>query len=115
MPAQDVVEAFAKLEDRLQASKRPETMKNAIIRGIPRRALLKPEHAFTRLQNQKFCLGDRVIVVSESGNVPLAAKGVVVGIQATLIDVVFDLPFIGGNTLGDRYVCPPHPPNRFLC
>jgi hypothetical protein len=79
-------------------------MKNAIIRGVPRRALLKPEHSATRLQNQKFSLGDRVIVVSESGNVPLAAKGVVVGIQASTIDVLFDLPFIGGSSLGDRCV-----------
>jgi len=69
---------------------------------IPRRALLKPEQAAQRLQAQTFALGDRVVMVDEAGNVPLAAKGVVVGIAVGALDVIFDFPFIAGTTLGGR-------------
>lgn len=80
----------------------PQTMKQAIIRGIPRKAVLKPTHAQARLQGQSFQLGDRVVMVTDSGSVPLSAKGTVVGLTGTSIEVVFDVPFIGGVTLGDR-------------
>jgi len=63
---------------------------------------LKPSHATTRLQDQKFNLGDRVIFVQDSGSVPIAAKGTVVGIERHNIDVVFDTSFMSGSTLGDR-------------
>ena len=74
----------------------------ALIKGIPRQALLKPEYSATRLRDQEFSLGDRVVTVVESGNVPLSAKGVVIGVQSNLIDVVFDVQFMSGTTLGDR-------------
>ena len=43
-------------------------------------------------------------MVQDSGSVPLAVKGVVVGINSTSMDVVWDVPFMSGTTLGDRYV-----------
>lgn len=64
--------------------------------------MLKPSHASTLLQNQKFNLGDRVVFVKDSGNVPIASKGTIVGIEKNNIDVVFDCTFMGGSTLGDR-------------
>lgn len=39
-----------------------------------------------------------------SGGVPLAMKGVVVGLNSTSVDVVWDVPFMGGETLGGRLV-----------
>ncbi|KAK6523888.1 hypothetical protein TWF281_001854 [Arthrobotrys megalospora] len=76
------------------------------IRGVPRRALLKPSDAEHRLHNQKFHLGDRIVYVQDSGKVPIATKGTVVGItktaRTTLLDVVFDVSFMSGSTLGDR-------------
>ncbi|RUS21744.1 hypothetical protein BC938DRAFT_475360, partial [Jimgerdemannia flammicorona] len=73
-----------------------------ILRNTPRQALLKPAHAPTRLQNQKFQLGDRVIFVQDSGGMPTGAKGTVVGIEEQTIDVVLDSTFMGGTTLGGR-------------
>ncbi|KAK0563399.1 exonuclease II Exo2 [Tilletia horrida] len=72
------------------------------IDGLPRTALLKPAHAPFRLQGQRFALGDRIMVVHDSGNVPLAALGVVIGIKPGSLDVVFDLPFMSGSTLEGR-------------
>lgn len=37
-----------------------------------------------------------------AGGVPLAMKGVVVGISTTSIDIVWDRPFMGGETLNGR-------------
>ena len=73
-----------------------------MVKNVPRRAVLKPEHTVYRLQNQRFDLGDRVIMVQESGGVPLAAKGVVIGLSIKTIDVVWDVPFISGTTLSNR-------------
>lgn len=42
-------------------------------------------------------------MVQDSGSVPLAAKGVVVGLNVDSIDIVWDVPFISGTTLGGRY------------
>lgn len=72
------------------------------LRGIPRGALLKPAHAPYRLTSQRFELGDRVVCVSESGTVPLSSRGVVVGINSSHLDVVFDAPFLAGTTLDGR-------------
>ncbi|KAK6352621.1 hypothetical protein TWF730_009441 [Orbilia blumenaviensis] len=76
------------------------------IRSVPRRALLKPSDAEHRLHNQRFHLGDRIVYVQDSGKVPIATKGTVVGItktaRTTLLDVVFDVSFMSGSTLGDR-------------
>lgn len=103
---QHAVVLAEQLADKLNGQKDIAHLKQAVIRSIPRHALLKPAHASTRLRDQTFGLGDRVITVSEAGSVPLSAKGVVVGIQTGLIDVVFDIQFIGGTTLGDR--CSPY-------
>ena len=92
----------AKLADTRTALGAAGQVKRIFIKGIPRTALLKPSHAPFRLQAQKFELGDRVIAVQDSGNVPLSARGVVIGIHSSAIDIVFDMPFLSGTTLGDR-------------
>ncbi|TPX08224.1 uncharacterized protein E0L32_001880 [Thyridium curvatum] len=78
------------------------------INNLPRNALMKPSDAEHRLGNQRFALGDRVIYVQDSGKVPIALRGTVVGISRTatakLLDVVFDITFMSGTTLNDR--CP---------
>ena len=55
-----------------------------------------------RLHTQTFKLGDRVVYALESGVVPLGFRGTVVGVQETIIDVVFDSTFMGGNNLDGR-------------
>ena len=81
----------------------PETK---TIGGIPRSALLKPSDAQWRLGNQQFRLGDRIIYTADSGKVPIASKGTVVGLtqtsRETWLDIVFDVSFMSGTTLGDR-------------
>ncbi len=91
------------LADSLTANKQPGGFKKAIVKGIPRQAVLKPSHALYRLQNQHFALGDRVTMVQDSGGVPLSFKGVVIGMNAKSMDVVWDAPFMSGTTLGDKY------------
>lgn len=73
-----------------------------MVKNVPPRAVLKPDHAVYRLQNQTFDLGDRVVMVQESGGVPLSAKGVVIGLNTRSIDVVWDVSFISGTTLNNR-------------
>jgi hypothetical protein len=92
-----------RLADSFSKNKLPQSIKKAIVKGIPRQAVLKPAHAVYRLQNQHFALGDRVTMVRDSGSVPLSIKGVVIGLNAKSMDVVWDVPFISGVTLGDRY------------
>jgi 5'-3' exoribonuclease 1 len=79
---------------------------NRTIHGIPRSALLKPSDSQWRLGNQHFSLGDRVIYTADSGKVPIGSKGTVVGLtqtsRETWLDVVFDVSFMSGTTLGDR-------------
>lgn len=76
------------------------------LNGVPRSALLKPSDAENRLGNQAFALGDRVVYVQDSGRVPIATRGTVVGIsrtpRTTLLDVLFDVTFMSGTSLGDR-------------
>lgn len=98
---QDTVTEIEKLEDELTKGK-TGGIKKAVVKGIPRRAVLKPGHAIYRLQNQHFALGDRVTMVKDSGGVPLSVKGVVIGLNAKSMDVVWDVPFISGSTLADR-------------
>jgi 5'-3' exoribonuclease 1 len=62
------------------------------------------DHALYRPQNQHFEIGDRVTMVQDSGSVPLSVKGVVVGLNAKSSDVVWDVPFMSGGTLGNRYL-----------
>lgn len=79
---------------------------NKTLGGVPRNGLLKPSDAQWRLGHQKFTLGDRVIYVADSGKVPIASKGTVVGLtlttRETWLDVVFDVSFMSGTSLGDR-------------
>ncbi|RFU35269.1 hypothetical protein B7463_g1079, partial [Scytalidium lignicola] len=76
------------------------------LKGVPRNALMKPADAEHRLGNQKFALGDRVVYVQDSGRVPIATRGTVVGISRTprsvLLDIVFDVTFMSGTSLGER-------------
>ena len=79
---------------------------NKKINGAPRNALLKPSDAEQRLSHQRFSLGDRVVYVQDSGRVPIATRGTVVGktrtSRITLLDVVFDVTFMSGTSLEDR-------------
>lgn len=79
-------------------------MRKAKVDGIPRQAVLKPAHAIYRLKNQRFDIGDRLVMIKDSGFVPLSTKGVVVGINVKTLDVVWDVSFMSGSTLGDRFV-----------
>lgn len=92
------------LANQITSTKSTSSIKKAIVQGVPRQAVLKPAHAVYRLTGQVFRLGDRVIMVQDSGGVPLCIKGVVIGLLDNNIDVVWDTPFIGGTTLGGRYV-----------
>ncbi|RCH92340.1 hypothetical protein CU098_000601, partial [Rhizopus stolonifer] len=51
--------------------------KKVVIRGVPRKVLLKPADAEVRLNYQTFSLGDRVVYVCDTGFVPLGNKGTV--------------------------------------
>ena len=79
--------SLEKLADSIVAGKNVANMKQAAIKNIPRQALLKPGHAANRLREQRFTLGDRVIMVADAGSVPLSAKGVVVGISSGFIEI----------------------------
>ncbi|MCJ1352989.1 MAG: hypothetical protein MMC33_002973 [Icmadophila ericetorum] len=76
------------------------------IKSVPRNALLKPSDAEHRLGSQRFYVGDRVVYVQDSGRVPIATRGTVVGLTRTtrglFLDCVFDVTFMSGTTLGDR-------------
>ena len=91
-----------KLADACSANKSATAIKKAMVKGIPRQAVLKPSHAVYRLQNQRFALGDRVTMVQDSGGVPLSVKGVMIGLNVKSMDVVWDVPFISGTTMGNR-------------
>lgn len=41
-------------------------------------------------------------MVQDSGGVPLSVKGVVIGLNAKSMDVIWDVAFMAGTTLGDR-------------
>ncbi|KAK4453278.1 XRN 5'-3' exonuclease N-terminus-domain-containing protein [Podospora aff. communis PSN243] len=103
----NVVTRLAQEADNLKINEIPQ--KNTKLNGVPRNALLRPQDAEHRLGNQDFFLGDRVVYVAKTGKVPVAFKGTVVGISRTptakLLDVVFDVTFMSGTTLGER--CPP--------
>ena len=92
-----------KLADSFKEQKSLKNIKRALVKGIPRQAVLKPEHALYRLQNQVFAIGDRVTMAQETGGVPLCVRGVVIGLNSNSIDVVWDVPFMSGTTLGNRY------------
>jgi 5'-3' exoribonuclease 1 len=102
--SKETVSEIEALADTFTKSKSPASLKKAIVKGIPRQAVLKPSHVAYRLQNQHFAIGDRVTMVQDSGGVPLSVKGVVVGLNAKSMDVVWDVPFMSGITLGNRSV-----------
>ena len=81
-------------------------MQGKKIGGVPRSALLKPVDAEHRTGKQRYKLGDRVVYVLDSGRVPIAMRGTVIGMTRTtrqmLLDIVFDSTFISGTTLNDR-------------
>ena len=100
----DAVMAIEKAaDDALVNGPGPEFKK---LKGVPRNALMKPADAEHRLGNQRFALGDRVVYVQDSGRVPIATRGTVVGVsrtaRTTLLDVVFDVTFMSGTSLGER-------------
>ncbi|KAL8900075.1 MAG: hypothetical protein Q9207_005869 [Kuettlingeria erythrocarpa] len=81
-------------------------VRNQKIKAVPRSALLKPSDAEHRLSHQRFSLGDRVVYVQDSGRVPIATQGTVVGMtrtsRTTLLDVIFDVTFMSGTSLENR-------------
>ncbi|KAJ9148425.1 5'-3' exoribonuclease 1 [Pleurostoma richardsiae] len=103
----DVVMALAAAAD--ESMKAFQGAENKRMKAVPRSALLKPSDAEQRLGNQRFGLGDRVVYVQDSGKVPIAIRGTVVGIsragQNKVLDVLFDTTFMSGTTLDGR--CPP--------
>ncbi|KAL2863295.1 chromatin-binding exonuclease XRN1 [Aspergillus lucknowensis] len=100
----NVVKLIEQDADRLLQTQ--PAMEPKAIRGVPRSALLRPSDVEQRLGNQSFKLGDRVVYAQDSGKVPIATRGTVVGLtrtpRAILLDVVFDVAFMSGTTLGDR-------------
>jgi len=82
------------------------TMTPRKVNMVPRHALLHPTDAEQRIGEQHFSLGDRIVYVLDSGKVPIGFRGTVVGKTRTsrvmLLDVVFDVTFMGGTTLNDR-------------
>jgi 5'-3' exoribonuclease 1 len=100
----EVVKQIEEAADEAVRTEPPHTLKT--MNGLPRSALLKPLDAVHRLGAQRFVLGDRVIYAADSGKVPIATKGTVVGLtqttRETWLDVVFDVSFMSGTTLGDR-------------
>jgi hypothetical protein len=100
----DTVGEIEEYANDINKNRSTTAIKKAIVKSIPRHAVLKPVHAIYRLQNQHFALGDRVTMVQDSGGVPLSVKGVVIGLNSKSLDVVWDVPFMAGVTLGDRYL-----------
>ncbi|KAL7750241.1 exonuclease II Exo2 [Sorochytrium milnesiophthora] len=80
----------------------PSTLKPIVLKNVPPQILLKPSHCQSRLTNQSFQLGDRVVSVQDTGSVPFAAKGTVVAIEKDQVEVLFDHSFLGGSSLNDR-------------
>lgn len=84
----------------------PSLMQPKKVKAVPRNALLKPSDAEHRLGHQQFALGDRIVYVQDSGRVPIASQGTVVGMtrtsRITLLDVVFDVTFMSGTSLEER-------------
>ncbi len=102
----EIVERIEQAADNAFQADPPGRGKNQKINGAPRNALLKPSDAEQRLTHQRFSLGDRVVYVQDSGRVPIATRGTVVGktrtSRTTLLDVIFDVTFMSGTSLEDR-------------
>ena len=100
----DIVKLIEQAADRNNES--GVQMQGKKVGSVPRVALLKPADAEQRTGKQGFRLGHRVVYVLDSGRVPIAMRGTVVGltrtVRQTLLDVVFDSTFMSGTTLSDR-------------
>ncbi|KAH3668355.1 hypothetical protein OGAPHI_002109 [Ogataea philodendri] len=98
---------IAEVEDKIiEYSNSPQAVDTKGIKGIPRSAVLVPSQSFQLLRKQHFSLGDRVVYVLDSGNVPLFSKGTVVGIRLletkVELQVLFDQPILTGNKFDGR-------------
>ncbi|KAI7852090.1 XRN 5'-3' exonuclease N-terminus-domain-containing protein [Circinella umbellata] len=106
LTTEELEEPFVKLIEDLATQYNDEyddlQFKKVVIQHVPRTVLLKPADAEVKLHSQSFKLGDRIIYALEAGAVPLGFRGTVVGLQETVIDVVFDSTFMGGTNLGGR-------------
>lgn len=102
----DIVHQIELAADQAVLKDSPGMIHNMKIVGVPRNALLKPSDAEHRLGHQQFALGDRIVYVQDSGRVPIASQGTIVGMtrtpRTTLLDVVFDVSFMSGTSLEDR-------------
>ncbi|CAK3829350.1 5 -3 exoribonuclease 1 [Lecanosticta acicola] len=103
----DTVMRIEKMADAVSKAGEAEgNMEGKQIGGVPRSALLKPSDADQRTGGQRFRLGHRVVYVLDSGRVPIAMRGTVVGLTRTprnvLLDIVFDATFMSGTSLNDR-------------
>ncbi|KIJ60330.1 hypothetical protein HYDPIDRAFT_98795 [Hydnomerulius pinastri MD-312] len=98
----ETVKEIEEFANSINENRSTAAIKKAMVKNIPRHAVLKPAHAIYRLQNQHFALGDRVTMVQDSGGVPLSVKGVVIGLSSNAMDIAWDVPFMSGVTLGDR-------------
>lgn len=102
----DIVHQIELAADQNVLKDSPGMIHNMKIVGVPRNALLKPSDAEHRLGHQQFALGDRIVYVQDSGRVPIASQGTIVGMtrtpRTTLLDVVFDVSFMSGTSLEDR-------------
>lgn len=102
----DVVHEIEEAADEATSRDLPSSTYNKKLKAVPRNALLKPSDAEHRLGHQQFALGDRVVYVQDSGRVPIASQGTVVGMTRTsrimLLDVVFDVTFMSGTSLAER-------------
>lgn len=100
----DYVKEIERAADEYMMAFSPSSPKR--VNNVPRKALLKPGDAEHRLQNQWFSLGDRVVYAQDSGKVPIATRGTVIGLtrttRHTLLDIVFDVTFMSGTSLNDR-------------
>ncbi|KAI4163652.1 MAG: hypothetical protein LQ342_002686 [Letrouitia transgressa] len=106
----EVVRKIEVAADEMVQSNTSSAGKNQRIKGVPRNGLLKPSDTEHRLGHQHFALGDRVVYVQDSGRVPIATLGTVVGMmqtsRTTLLDVLFDVTFMSGTPLDNR--CSPY-------
>ena len=101
-----IVQRIERAADDAVRANPPGSVVNRKVNGAPRNALLRPADAEHRLNNQYFTLGDRVVYVQDSGKVPIATQGTVVGItrtsRTTLLDIIFDVTFMSGTSLEGR-------------
>ena len=96
-----VVETLEQRIDSYTASSVP-TGKYTVVNGFPRKFVLKPSHSKFRLLDQKFGLGDRIVATLNQGIMPLGSKGTVIGIDGEFLEVLLDLPLMGGTDLDGR-------------